>query len=278
MATTLKPEFTIEKITPKMARAYLEKNIEHNRPLRKHRVAQIADAMKRGQWVMSGESVKFDSDGNMFDGQHRMTGVIESGATVQMLVGRNITREAYDIIDSGLKRTNADHLTRLGLSSASLTASVAKMLIGYYNELNLLNTAEMSMITNKDITEFVLTNQQMLEQAVSMGNNVYQQVGGNATAWSSFVFMAMNAGWDKSITEFLYGIVNGEGLTGGDPRLALRNWLMRNRTIGRSNQRIFNIATFSKLFNNYNRGDVVRGVKPWKSDQEWPHIIPNKNK
>lgn len=53
------PVASIERITPKLASEMLLTN-RRNRRLRAHRVGQMAEAMRRGEWELNGESIKFD--------------------------------------------------------------------------------------------------------------------------------------------------------------------------------------------------------------------------
>lgn len=64
-----------EIITPETAKSWLLKNV-HNRPLRDGLVTTYATDMANEQWQSNGESIKFSSEGELLDGQHRLAAVI----------------------------------------------------------------------------------------------------------------------------------------------------------------------------------------------------------
>lgn len=51
----MKPITTIERITPEVARNYMALNLK-NRPLSKHKLRALIDAMQKGEWVFNGDN------------------------------------------------------------------------------------------------------------------------------------------------------------------------------------------------------------------------------
>lgn len=72
-------------ITPEIARSYLNHN-GHNRPIRKFWVRELALRMKEGSFETRRDGLLIDENGNLLNGQHRLSAVIESGSTVKMWV------------------------------------------------------------------------------------------------------------------------------------------------------------------------------------------------
>lgn len=98
-------------ITPELAREYLAKNIDKNRPIRKAVVHAYAEQMKRGEWKITPQGISFDQKGRLIDGQHRLMAIIESGAKVPMYVTTGVPVDRMLMIDCGAKRTPADILS-----------------------------------------------------------------------------------------------------------------------------------------------------------------------
>mgnify|MGYP000517583782 CR=1 FL=1 len=67
----------VELITPQMACEMLKKQ-RNVRVLKRKEVERYVRALKRG-WKLNGETIKFDKDGYLIDGQHRLTACAESG-------------------------------------------------------------------------------------------------------------------------------------------------------------------------------------------------------
>jgi len=124
------PTIEVETITPAMAERYLTHN-SHNRKLRKGTVATYAHAMERGQWVLNGESIKFDHNGVLVDGQHRLAAIVEAGVPIDVLVIRNVSMESQITVDVGLRRSIADHLGWMGETNTTRLGAALNALYNY---------------------------------------------------------------------------------------------------------------------------------------------------
>lgn len=103
-------ETKVVTVTPELAREWLEKNMERNRPVMKGTVHGYARLMKAGGWNLTHQGIAFDEDGKLMDGQHRLHAVVEANVPVQMNVTYNVRHtpgEAFTI-DMGRKRTYAN--------------------------------------------------------------------------------------------------------------------------------------------------------------------------
>src|SRR5438105_4834244 len=68
----------IVKVTPELARQWLESN-EDNRRLSDEWVRKLARDMVNDEFPNVGETLKFDEKGRLIDGQHRLRAVVLSG-------------------------------------------------------------------------------------------------------------------------------------------------------------------------------------------------------
>ncbi len=122
-----KPEPTTEKtlVTPEIAHTMMGKNVD-NRNVRQGEVNQIARDIVAGKWIFNGDSVKFDYNDNLIDGQHRLLAVIKAKKAVWMNVTRNLEPEAKAVTDTGARRSMADTLRWKGNKSVTTLASVIR--------------------------------------------------------------------------------------------------------------------------------------------------------
>lgn len=93
-----------ETITPEMAQEYLKFNTENYRSLNKLRVISYSNDMKAGKWQLNGEAIKFDTEGKLIDGQHRLQAIVRANVPVKMLVIRGI-QEGVNLYDIGSTRS-----------------------------------------------------------------------------------------------------------------------------------------------------------------------------
>jgi hypothetical protein len=112
----------IETVTPEKAEKWLG-SVAPNRNLRKSLVERHAESMRQGEWQATGESVKFDKDGRLLDGQHRLHAIVEAGISVEMLVVRGLDATTIDVLDTGIKRTLSDVLSIHGEGNVNVLAS-----------------------------------------------------------------------------------------------------------------------------------------------------------
>lgn len=98
-------------VTPAKAEAWLQHNVE-NRPLRESTVEGLKAAYQRGEYVITHQGVAFDEDGNLIDGQHRLTAISQmpAGFVARMYVTTGLSKKAFKAIDIGSKRTAGDVL------------------------------------------------------------------------------------------------------------------------------------------------------------------------
>ena len=89
---------------------------------------QYAQDMRSGNCHTSGQSIQFDWDGRLIDGQHRCEAVIESGVTVRVLVVRGSDPRSRQVIDTGAKGTGGDALRFAGFTQdPTVHAAVARI-------------------------------------------------------------------------------------------------------------------------------------------------------
>lgn len=116
-----------ETISPKQARAYLEANV-HNRNLREGRVQALAGAIHRGEWRETGDPIKFNGDGSLIDGQHRLAAIAKAGRRVTVWVARGVEEQVQEVVDTGSKRTLGDMLKLRGYENWNNLASATRSL------------------------------------------------------------------------------------------------------------------------------------------------------
>jgi hypothetical protein len=133
---------SVVSVTPALAKEWLATNISNNRSVVQSKVKKWAKSMALGEWGLA-ESIKFDKNGKLFDGQHRLLAVIDSGLTVDFVVSYGYDPEAAQLVDLGMSR-RLEHIAQLQGKklTSSYTAIMRAMLIPcpkYYNQKNLIS-------------------------------------------------------------------------------------------------------------------------------------------
>lgn len=111
-------------VTPAMAAAWLLTMIP-NRNLRKTRVKAYCRSRVGGKWGLTHQGIAFDTQGRLFDGQHRLQMIVETGLATVLFVVHNVPDDALLHTDEQLPRSMRDaiKLAKKGDFSCSIIAT-----------------------------------------------------------------------------------------------------------------------------------------------------------
>lgn len=262
--TTPKPSVRLERVTPALADKYLGTQLA-NRPLRDARVDHWVAIVRAGEWRLSNDAIAFDQNGNLINGQHRLTAVVVTGVSLEFIVARNLPTENQDIMDSGLMRATSDALKLRG--EASVTALAAGL--RWEAKLRLVGILpDRSVITNK----FPVSTPQLLgifeedaevwRRSVKAIQVLMHQVrirpGPGSALYRRFGLLDQ-----EHRDAFFHGLATGEDLGGDDPILQLRNLLMNSHARGFKKMVDYReVALITKAWNMWRAGEH-RGQLVW---------------
>ena len=91
-------------ITPEMASDLLKKNYA-NRKISKPNYTHYMTDMINGNWQLNGETIKVAIDGELIDGQNRLTACVMSGKSFRTVLITGLPNVVKKTIDSGKKRS-----------------------------------------------------------------------------------------------------------------------------------------------------------------------------
>lgn len=237
-------------LSPTLAKFILTVNT-NNRNVRASKVTQYASDMAAGKWTMNGEPLIISNDGKLNDGQHRCLAVIDSNATIPVVMVFGIERETRLTVDQGGARTAGDFLGMEGVQNAAIVAAIARMVIAYDRNAgkSLLGS---QVITSSEVRQFVSECPALAEAATfGVTNSTYsrQFAAGSLIGFAFYVLARVNHDEAK---QFLERTCRGDGLRMKDPAHTLREKLISE---GRSRDR--KVAMILKAWNFHRRGMKV---------------------
>ena len=270
------PKVNIVTITPELAAALLESNTS-NRTISRQRIRMYSNAMKRGQWKLNGESIKTcttaSGDVRLLDGQHRLLACIESGTDFQTLVVEELDESVFSVIDRGKARGNHDVMSMAGYKGGSHIAPAVNYFVAEEAGMNPRNPDHMMLVTGEDVVQYMKNHEEEVTWGYQLGQRVYSNIGGSRTAWIVFsVLVARSRGERSTVEAFMDAMAKGEALVSGDPRLAVRNWVIRSGGARTSPPVGEYVATLIRYFNNWVEGRTGTIVRPWTPTAEWPKV------
>ena len=272
---TKEPTAVFVDITPKIAEAMLVYNT-NNRSLRRDRVAVLADEMSRKQWMSTGEAIRFDVDGTLLDGQHRLEGCVAAKMTLkQQLIVTGLPRKAFAVIDTGMKRTPKDTLHVAGIANGSAIAPVARLLSVIMAGLDPYDVNAMKLVTRQDLVKFAQENLSDLDWANRLSRPVYAATKlGNQTALISLAMNALAKGHSREkIEEFFGSLATGERLAATSPILSLRTWLIKTGKDLQRNAAATHYCNYVVAFNAWVSGKIVRRHSTMSKEHGAPELV-----
>lgn len=101
------------EVTPTIAEYWLHHHNQNNRVRRASVIRQYQRDIEESQWQETGETISFDRDGQLVNGQHRLSAIILAGRSIQMLVVTGLDPKVRSYIDTQAKRSLADAMESL---------------------------------------------------------------------------------------------------------------------------------------------------------------------
>lgn len=113
-------------VTPDQARAWLN-NRAPNRKVTESdtRIAEYAKIMTRGDWLVA-DALKFDKDGLLIDGQHRLMALIKANINIKFLLVTGFEPDTIMVLDSGKPRAAHQSLSMMGENCNSQQFAIMK--------------------------------------------------------------------------------------------------------------------------------------------------------
>ena len=210
----------VQTITPAKAAEMLAAN-STNRPLSRTVVRSFAEAMRRGEWVITHQGIAFDTSGVLVDGQHRLAAIIDADLPVDMTVFTEVDEGTFDVLDTGKRRNAADVLAIEGEKSSTMLAAMVRTVWLFENRPDLNWSGGAAAVTNHQIVQ-TLDAHPKLRDFVPVGEQVAAATGMIKSAAGAGSYLVSRASTRTVLDKWLDGIIDGAGLGKQDPRLLFR--------------------------------------------------------
>jgi hypothetical protein len=254
----------VQRITPARAAELLAANTT-NRPLSRATVRSFAEAMRRGDWLVTHQGIAFDTNGVLVDGQHRLAAVIEADLPVEMTVFTEVEPDTFDVLDTGKRRNAADVLAIEGEKSTTMLAAMVRTVWLYRNRPDASWSGGGAGVTNHQIVQTLEANPKIRE-FVAVGERIAAETGMIKSAAGAAAYLVEQANKKAALEEWYEGIIDGAGLAKTDPRLTFRKTMfsMARKQAGvvqRRRDTREHVALYLKAFNAWATGEPVGSLR-----------------
>ena len=271
-------EFTqTYNVTPEIAKVILEDYNPDNRNINYIAVDALARDMSNNRWLGHvGDEITFDSNGNLNNGQHRLSAIIKSGTTQQMSFRFGINPDCRLVEGRGRVKQFADYITMTKGKDTQYRnnrAAAVRLLFGFVHDQN---RPQVFCGNAKP------TNGELNVIEAEFGDAIYDSLKfvmeakiRNVTietnaALLHFLFKRSKNG--KFADEFFAGLASGANLNADDPRFVVRNRLLAD-------------AVSKQVFRTQKNKDATMGLiikawnawiagKTWSSKERTPEQMP----
>ncbi|MDT4923375.1 MAG: hypothetical protein QOG01_1088 [Pseudonocardiales bacterium] len=256
----------VQKVTPVKAAEMLSANTS-NRPLSRSTVRAFAEAMGRGDWLVTHQGIAFDTRGVLVDGQHRLAAIVEADVPVEMTVFTDVEPDTFDVLDTGKKRNAADVLAIEGEKSSTLLAAMVRTIWQYENRPEATWSGGAAAVTNHQIVQSLAAHPK-IRDFVAVGERIASETGMIKSAAGAAAYLVEQANKTKKaqLAEWHEGVIDGAGLGKTDPRLVFRRTMfaMARKQAGVVQRRRDNrehVALYLKAFNAWATGEKITQLR-----------------
>ena len=264
------------RVTPKLAEQWLGRN-DSNRNIRPTKLAQLVRDMQGGRFALTGDSIKFDLNGNLIDGQHRLTAVRDSGIPIEVLVVRGLVPSVRAVIDTGATRSASDALRIAGKHAGSRSMAAAIRILLAIRSGEVAHAGDIAPpVTHSEVITFYDQWAQLLDYCVAFANRNSRSINIRPAALAAAMFVG--AQHDLSaFTAFITRMTELDFGDDGDPARSLykRLKLLRDERHMPSDEMYYVLRAFELS----TQGKPARGFKAYTqhgpcSLPAWPWVAP----
>lgn len=281
MTTNIK----VETITPVMAKKWLETMVS-NRPLSDSKSLEYAIEMEEGKWVLNGETIKFNGNGALFDGQHRLQACILAEKPFKSYVVRGIEdKMAFATVDVGKLRSGGDIFGLSGYKDPNNAAACTMWIYMYrngglrfgqggpsrrYTQTEMDKSLLLQKIGKMKVRSTIITKEALLQFSLQYKKRISEallfverckpgKIVSKATLAAAYILFS-EKNMDQA-EKFCQDLCSGVNLSQQDPALVLRERLMANKAskskLGRGDIFFFIL----KAWNKRRAGEKVKNLK-----------------
>lgn len=242
-------------VTPGLAGIILAKN-DHNRNIRPSKLAQFASDMRKSRWAFNGEPIIIARTGELNDGQHRLSALIDANVTLPLVVVFGVERDTRTTVDQGAARRASDYLQMEGEKNASTLAGLVRLSIAYersgYDSIGNSN-----LVTNAEVLARARTDNLAREAAEFAQSVAYSASAFASPAVVGFCYYTFATENPIEAKDYMTQVCGGEGLKRSDPAYAVRERLLN---LGQRNREMRTEIIF-RGWNAYRRGGTLTIAK-----------------
>lgn len=222
--------FTVD---PLIAKHLLAKHNTVNRLMNANHINGLYRDMKNGDWVEnSGQTISFDLNGVIINGQQRLTALEKAGKTLKLAFKFGLPVVARRVADAGVRpRSMIDQFTQENKTAKwkNERPPIARLILGYF--LDKYRPHTVTINHKPTLSELTKVENEFRDEIIHAIERTWQTHSNNVTICSNaafIYFLATQSDYADRADEFLEKLGNGTNLDADDPILVVRNRLLKD--------------------------------------------------
>jgi len=200
--SNLKVEMVL--VTPELAENYLKFNLK-NRKVSNSQVYFLSNEMKSGRFIENGESIVFDKNGELKDGQHRLRAIVKTGLSYFIPIVRGVGLSSMATYDTGKNRSAHDILTLNNYQYPNQVSALIKAIDKYsIRKSHAINTGcsnRLAALTNQQVLSYCELNYDWILDLITKIGPIYQSSSPKVLTTTSLALIAYLIGGEKPKNE-----------------------------------------------------------------------------
>lgn len=176
-------------VSPEMAKQWLSK-VKVNRKMRIKYVDFLSEEIKKGRFIYTGDPIRFDIEGYLIDGQHRLSAIIQSNIPVTLSVIEGLSPDSFYKIDTGISRSLSD------------TTGISQKLVEIYGVL--LDVARGSATFRKSSNDLLMLHHHLGAIGLLILQNSYNRKFYASAPMKAATVLSIKTGQPKEFVLKLY--------------------------------------------------------------------------
>ena len=202
-------------VTPALAENFLTFNTK-NRKVSSSQITFLSNEMRNNRFIENGESIVFDNEGQLKDGQHRLRAIVNTGLSYYIPIVRGVQKKSMATYDTGRNRSAGDILS-LNNYLYPTTLSATIKLIDLYSVKNSRRASSTSSmrreaLTNQQILTYCEENYDWILDTIKKVKPIYELSKPKVLALPSLSLIAYLIGGEKPSSNVISFLKNLIGL------------------------------------------------------------------
>ena len=237
-------------MTPEWAALILQTSNVGNRVIRRTAVKRLAESIINGMWQITHQGIAIDTFGQLIDGQHRLSAIVEADQPVEILLTTGCLPGAYGVLDCGVGRTAADSLDRLGNCTNSNRAAAGIKVYFLYERHPKKIWANFDAPAQTLIVQFYKENQLNVDWATEHANSSFSSYRfTNPSALCAFLLLTAKDNFLKQKGKEFVQLLALPSMQNADSPIFAYRKLLEGNSLSKQNLQQRSLACIIKCFN-----------------------------